>query len=102
MLVPNSVGSVAYAAAVAARIGAGFASDVFALDVQGGEIVATRAGYGAKVNMEVGFPGKPVAVLTLRGATMGGFSGLSLKTEADWKRAMAAFEGLLARTYETD
>ncbi len=40
--------------------------------------------------------------LTLRGATMGGFSGLPLKTEADWKRAMAAFEGLLARTYETD
>ncbi|MDP3495792.1 MAG: helix-turn-helix domain-containing protein [Hyphomonadaceae bacterium] len=40
--------------------------------------------------------------LTLRGATMGGFSGLSLKTEADWKRAMAAFDGLLARTYETD
>ena len=38
--------------------------------------------------------------LTLRGATMGGFSGLSLKTEADWKRTMAAFEGLLARTYE--
>jgi AcrR family transcriptional regulator len=40
--------------------------------------------------------------LTLRGATMGGFSGLPLKTEADWKRAMAAFEGLLARTYEAD
>ena len=40
--------------------------------------------------------------LTLRGATMGGFSGLPLKTDADWKRAMAAFEGLLARTYETD
>lgn len=38
--------------------------------------------------------------LTLRGATMGGFSGLPLKTEADWKRAMAAFEELLARTYE--
>lgn len=40
--------------------------------------------------------------LTLRGATMGGFSGLPLKTEADWKRAMAAFEGLLERTYDTD
>lgn len=38
--------------------------------------------------------------LTLRGATMGGFSGLSLKTDADWKRAMAAFDGLLARTYK--
>ncbi|RYG23764.1 MAG: TetR family transcriptional regulator, partial [Burkholderiales bacterium] len=40
--------------------------------------------------------------LTLRGATMGGFSGLPLKTEADWKRAMSAFEGLLERAYETD
>ncbi len=39
--------------------------------------------------------------LTLRGATMGGFSGLPLKTEADWKRALAAFEGLLARTYRS-
>lgn len=38
--------------------------------------------------------------LTLRGATMGGFSGLPLKTDADWKRAMAAFDGLLARTYK--
>ena len=40
--------------------------------------------------------------LTLRGATMGGFSGLSLKTDADWKRAMAAFQGLLKRTYPQD
>jgi hypothetical protein len=39
--------------------------------------------------------------LTLRGATMGGFSGLPLKTEADWKRAQAAFSGLLARTYQS-
>ena len=39
--------------------------------------------------------------LTLRGAAMGGFSGLSLKTEADWKRALAAFEGLLSRTYQS-
>jgi len=40
--------------------------------------------------------------MTLRGATMGGFSGLSLKTEADWQRAMAAFKGLLERTYGKD
>lgn len=40
--------------------------------------------------------------LTLRGATMGAFSGLSLKNEADWKRVMAAFDGLIARTYQRD
>ena len=40
--------------------------------------------------------------LTLRGAAMGGFSGLPLKTEADWKRVMAAFDGLLARSYQHD
>ncbi|MEQ1609250.1 MAG: helix-turn-helix domain-containing protein [Hyphomonadaceae bacterium] len=40
--------------------------------------------------------------MTLRGATMGGFSGLSLKTEADWQRAMSAFKGLLERTYGND
>lgn len=40
--------------------------------------------------------------LTLRGATMGAFSGLPLKTEADWKRVMATFGGLLAQTYQPD
>lgn len=40
--------------------------------------------------------------LTLRGATMGAFSGLPLKTEADWKRVMTAFGGLLAQTYQPD
>ena len=40
--------------------------------------------------------------LTLRGATMGAFSGMPLKTDADWKRVMAAFDGLLARTYQQD
>ncbi|HVY88493.1 MAG TPA: helix-turn-helix domain-containing protein [Hyphomonadaceae bacterium] len=37
--------------------------------------------------------------LVIRGATMGGFSGLSLKTDADWKRAMAALESLLTAAY---
>jgi len=40
--------------------------------------------------------------MMLRGATMGGFSGLSLKTEADWQRAMSTFKGLLERTYGND
>ncbi|HLB06841.1 MAG TPA: electron transfer flavoprotein subunit alpha/FixB family protein [Alphaproteobacteria bacterium] len=69
VLLPHSVNGMASAAAIAARLGAGFASDVFGLDEDGGEIVATRSGYGGKVQIEVSFPGKPVVVLALRGAT---------------------------------
>jgi len=65
----NTVNGMAYAAAVAARLGSGFASDCFSLAVEGGAIVATRSGYGAKVNIDVAFPGRPVVTLTLRGAT---------------------------------
>jgi AcrR family transcriptional regulator len=38
--------------------------------------------------------------LVLRSASMGNFSGLPLKTEADWKRVTAALEGILAKAYE--
>jgi len=69
ILAGHTVNGMAYAAALAARIGAGFASDVFGLEVEGGEVVATRGGYGNKVNAELGFSGKGVVVLTLRGAT---------------------------------
>jgi electron transfer flavoprotein alpha subunit len=69
ILVGHTVSGMAYAAAVAARLGSGFASDVFALDVEQGGLVATRSAYGNKVNLELGFPGKGVVVLSLRGAT---------------------------------
>ncbi|HEV7691866.1 MAG TPA: helix-turn-helix domain-containing protein [Hyphomonadaceae bacterium] len=38
--------------------------------------------------------------LVLRSASMGNFSGMPLKTEADWKRVTAALEGILAKVYE--
>jgi electron transfer flavoprotein alpha subunit len=63
------VNGMACAAAVAARLGAGFASDVLALKAEGGEIVATRGAYGNKVNLEVVFPKREIVVLALRGAT---------------------------------
>lgn len=69
ILAGHTVNGMAYAAALAARLGSGFASDVFGLDVDDGGLVATRGGYGNKVNVEVGFTGKGVVVLTLRGAT---------------------------------
>jgi len=69
ILAGHTVNGMAYSAALAARLGSGYASDVFGLEVRDGEIIATRGGYGNKVNVEMGFTGKGVVVLTLRGAT---------------------------------
>ena len=69
VLIGHTASGMAYGAAVAARLGSGFASDVFILGHDGSELFATRSAYGNKVEMEVGFSGKGVVVLTLRGAT---------------------------------
>ncbi len=69
ILAGQTVNGMAYAPAVAARLGSGFASDVFRLAVDGDEIVATRSAYGNKVNLELAFPGKGVVVAALRGAS---------------------------------
>ena len=67
VLVPHSVDSMSYAAAVAATGGHGFATDVFKIESDAGAWVATRGGYGQKVNVEVDFPGRAVVLLALRG-----------------------------------
>jgi len=67
VLVAHSIDSFGYAAALAARNNYGFATDVFRIEYQQDELVATRAGYGQKVNVEVDFPGKATVVLTVRG-----------------------------------
>ncbi len=69
VLIGHTAAGMAFGPAVAARLGSGFASDVFGLSVEGGAPVATRSGYGGKVSMDLAFPEKPVIVLTLRGAT---------------------------------
>ncbi len=46
--------------------GCGFASDVFKVERIEGELVATRGGYGQKVNVEVDFPGRSTVLLALR------------------------------------
>jgi electron transfer flavoprotein alpha subunit len=66
ILVGFTVNSLGYAPAVAARLGLGFASDVFALRRDGGATVATRAFYGSKVHAELDFPGERAVVLMLR------------------------------------
>ena len=64
VLLGFTVNSMGYGGAVAAKLGLGFASDVFAVEQDGDAIVATRAFYGSKVHAEVEFPsGKPVLLL---------------------------------------
>jgi electron transfer flavoprotein alpha subunit len=68
VLVAHSVDSFGYAAALAARAGLGFATDVFDARRVDGELVATRGGYGQKVNVEVDFPGRATVLLAIRGS----------------------------------
>jgi len=67
VLMAHSVDSFGYAAALAARLGLGFATDVFKTERIDGELVATRGGYGQKVNVEVDFPGRTTVLLAIRG-----------------------------------
>ena len=69
VLIGHTAAGMAFGPAVAGRLGSGFASDVFGLTMDGGEVIASRGGYGGKVAMDLAFPEKPVIVLTLRGAT---------------------------------
>ena len=69
ILIAHSAAGMAYGPAVAARLGSGFASDVFDVSAESGELNATRGGYGGKVNIELGFAGKGCVTLMLRGAT---------------------------------
>ncbi len=63
-----TVSAMAFAPALAARLGLGFASDVIAIRNESG-LVAEREMYGAKVRAELEFPGKETTVLMLRGTT---------------------------------
>jgi electron transfer flavoprotein alpha subunit len=67
VLVAHSVDSFGYAAALATRLNLGFATDVFDAERIDGELVATRGGYGQKVNVEVDFPGRNTVLLAIRG-----------------------------------
>ncbi|VDC27100.1 electron transfer flavoprotein subunit alpha/FixB family protein [Pseudogemmobacter humi] len=66
ILVPHGVDAWSFAPATAARNGLGFSTDVLALRREGGDLVATRAGYAEKVLMDIDFPGKETVLLTLR------------------------------------
>jgi electron transfer flavoprotein alpha subunit len=65
-LVPHSIDSFGWAAALAVKGNYGFASDVFRIGYEDSKLLATRGGYGQKVNVELDFPGRSVVVLALR------------------------------------
>lgn len=69
VLTGHTANSMAYAAGLAVRLGAGFAADVFDVRVAGNGIEATRGGFGNKVNVSMAFPGKSSIVLTVRAGT---------------------------------
>ncbi len=63
VLMGFTVNSMGYAAALAAKHGLGFASDVFAIRDEGGAIVVERSFYGAKVTAELEFAQERVVLL---------------------------------------
>lgn len=64
-----TVNAMGYVAAVAAKLGLGFASDVHGVALEGDSVVATRSYYGGKVHAEVEFPGGETVILALRPTT---------------------------------
>lgn len=68
VLLPHSVDSLGFAATLARKGNFGFSTDVFKVEYDGADLVATRGGYNQKVNVEVDFPGKDTVVLALRGS----------------------------------
>jgi electron transfer flavoprotein alpha subunit len=69
IMVGHTVNGMAYAPALATRLGCGFASDVIAMEVVENELIATRESYANKLNLELGFNGNRPVVVTLRSAT---------------------------------
>ena len=64
VLVPHSIDSFGYAAALAAKERLRLSRPMCSsFEYQGDELVATRGGYGQKVNVEVDFPGQDTVVL---------------------------------------
>ena len=66
VLLGFTVDSIGYGAAVAAKLGLGFASDVHAVALEGEAVVARRSFYGGKVDAELEFPHAKTVLLLLR------------------------------------
>ena len=66
VLLPHTVDSLGYAATLSSKANYGFATDVFKVEYDGADLVATRGGYNQKVNVEVDFPSKSCVVIAVR------------------------------------
>jgi len=84
VLMGFTVNSMGYGPALAAKLGLGFASDVFAVRDEGGALVATRSFYGGKVQAEVEFPGKSQVLLLLRATTWAPAEGAGSASTSDF------------------
>jgi len=84
-----TVNSMGYGPALAAKLGLGFASDVFSVRDEGGSLVATRSFYGAKVQGEVEFPGKSQVLLLLRATTWTPAEGAGSASVSDFAVSIA-------------
>lgn len=80
LLLPHTVDSLGYAATLASKAQYGFATDVFKLEYDGADLVATRGGYNQKVNVEVDFPNKSCVVIALRTGAYKPLEGTSSPT----------------------
>lgn len=66
VLLAHSVDSLGFAPTLARKGNYGYASDVFMLGYDGDTLLATRAAYNQKVNVELEFPNKDCVILTIR------------------------------------
>ncbi|CAM3136592.1 electron transfer flavoprotein alpha subunit apoprotein [Paracoccus aminovorans] len=96
VLTAHGVDAWSFAPTLAARNGLGFATDVLALRRDGGDLVATRAGYAEKVLMDIDFPGKETVLLTVRTNVFEPASGQGSAKVTD----MAAPAADIATTHE--
>jgi electron transfer flavoprotein alpha subunit len=83
VLVGFTVNGMGYAPALAAKLGIGFASDVFALRRDGDDLVAERSFYGSKVNAEIDFPGHDRVLLMIRPTSWQPAQGEGAAVEAE-------------------
>ena len=97
ILVGFTINSMGFAPAVAAKLGLGFASDIFALGREGGDLVAQRSFYGSKVNAEVDFPGHERVLLMIRPTSWPPAEGAGAAVEAQLE---ATISGSRARHQE--
>ena len=94
ILLGFTVNSMGYGPAAAAKLGLGFASDVFAVRKDGGSLIAERAFYGSKVHAELEFPGKEQVLLLVRPTTWPAADGAGSATVTDFP---ISIEGSRAR-----